>query len=79
MVNDCVSPTADCTGVVGLVGTTRVGFVKVDTVVIYATNEKCGAERTGATVLGERLLEIANLLDEDVHRDRIGVCDSVDL
>jgi len=51
----------------------------MDAVVVNATDEQGGAEGTGAAVLGEGLLEVADFLDEHVNGDRCSVGDAVDL
>ena len=78
-LNHRVAAAADGAGVVGLVRTGRVGFVEVNAVVVNPADEQSRAEGTRTPVLGEGLLEVADLLHEHIHRNRCTVGDSVDL
>ena len=77
VLNHCVAAAADGTSVVGLVSTAWVCFIEVNAVIINATNEKSGSERTGSAVLGEGLLEISEFLDQNVDWDCVCVGNSV--
>jgi len=47
--------------------------------VVSVKKEERGAKGSGATVLGEGLLEITDFLDQNIHGDGVGVGDPVDL
>ena len=51
----------------------------MDAIIVNASNEQRCSEWTGASVLSKGLLEIANLLHENINRNRGSVCDAVDL
>lgn len=78
-LHHCIAPFTHSTRLIGLVGSTRVCFVEMDTVAVDTGYQEGGTKWANTSILGERLFEIAYFLGEDIHWNSVVVGDTVDL